>query len=539
MSRATWCESRPHLLPEDFVRLVEQLPQEAFLDERRPAAEELATRLRALETEARRRGDETTLATPRLQNVAGATQENGGAGQENGANASTLVRPAAGVTQSAPIEPLWRRPFLLGAFFTALILGGFGFFLIHSRSDVQADDRDDDAPRFTGPPIRVGILQSTSGTMADSGSAVVDATLLAIEEINKAGGIKGRPIEYLLRDGESDADSYAEGAERLIAEDKVSVIFGCWTSSGRKRVMPIVEKHHSLLLYPVQYEGLESSPNIVYLGGTPNQQILPAVRFCFAELGKRRFFLVGSDYIFPHAANEIIKDELKRLGATVVGEDYVPLGESNVQPVIDRILKSRADVILNTINGDSNRPFFRRLRQAGITPEKVPTVSFSIAEPELRLLGTRDMAGDYVACSYFMSLGDEANREFVKKFRARFGPERVTSDPMLAAYASVHVWAEAVAKAQTAEPKQVLAQLRDADFDGPGGTIKIDPKCLHAWKRSHGPHRRGSRIEVLWAPKCCWRRSVPAEPDASGVGDISFRAVSVLGRALGERGQLS
>ena len=348
--------------------------------------------------------------------------------------------------------------------------------------------------------IRIGWLSSLTGPLSSAAIAENQGVQFAIEEINKAGGIKGRPIEYLLRDGESDADSYAEGAERLIAEDKVSVIFGCWTSSGRKRVMPIVEKHHSLLLYPVQYEGLESSPNIVYLGGTPNQQILPAVRFCFAELGKRRFFLVGSDYIFPHAANEIIKDELKRLGATVVGEDYVPLGESNVQPVIDRILKSRADVILNTINGDSNRPFFRRLRQAGITPEKVPTVSFSIAEPELRLLGTRDMAGDYVACSYFMSLGDEANREFVKKFRARFGPERVTSDPMLAAYASVHVWAEAVAKAQTAEPKQVLAQLRDADFDGPGGTIKIDPKCLHAWKRFRmGRIDEGGRIEVLWS----------------------------------------
>src|SRR5262249_47321191 len=157
---------------------------------------------------------------------------------------------------------------------------------------------------------------------------------------------------------------------RLITEDRVRVIFGCWTSASRKEVLPIVEKHNHLLFYPVQYEGLEQSPNIVYCGAAPNQQIIPAVRYCYGFLGKRRFFLVGSDYVFPRVANAIIKDELKSLQGTLAGEEYIPLGDGDVADVVKKVQESGADVILNTINGDSNRAFFRRLRAAGITPQK-------------------------------------------------------------------------------------------------------------------------------------------------------------------------
>ncbi len=189
-----------------------------------------------------------------------------------------------------------------------------------------------------GQPIRVGILHSTSGTMAESESPVVDATLLAIRELNEAGGVLGRPVEAVVRDGRSDPEVFAKEARQLLAEDKISTVFGCWTSASRKTVEPIFERHDGLLFYPVQYEGLEECPNVVYLGATPNQQIIPAVRWAFAFLGKRRFFLVGSDYVFPRAANAIISDTLDEMNAEVVGEAYLPMGSYDVKPVVEQII---------------------------------------------------------------------------------------------------------------------------------------------------------------------------------------------------------
>jgi len=354
-------------------------------------------------------------------------------------------------------------------------------------------------PVFTGPPIRVGILQSLSGTMADSGMSVVDATVLAIEELNDNGGLLGRKIEYFLRDGQSDSAVFAQEAERLIIEDKVEVLFGCWTSAGRKEVKRIVEKHDHLLFYPVQYEGLELSPNIIYLGGTPNQQIVPAVQYFFANLDRRRFFLVGSDYVFPRAANEIIKDELKKLGGAVVGETYISLGDSSVQGVVDQIIAAKPDVILNTINGDTNRAFFRALRRAGITPDKVPTISFSISEHELRALGGKEMVGDYAAWDYFMSMQGEDNDAFIKKFRARYGAERLTSDPLLAGYESVYLWAKAVQQAGSTDPAKVRVALRTASIETIGGELKLEPDTLHAWRPFRlGKIVEGSVFEVVW-----------------------------------------
>jgi urea transport system substrate-binding protein len=246
----------------------------------------------------------------------------------------------------------------------------------------------------SGLPIKVGILNSMTGTMAESGSAVIDATLLAIDEVNQLGGVLGRPVQPIVKDGCSDSVVFAREAEKLIANDKVIAIFGCWTSSGRKMVVPVVERHNSLLLYPVQYEGMEESPNVIYLGATPNQQLIPAVKWAYAFLNKRRFFLVGSDYVFPRAANEVLKDHLKELGAETVGEAYLPLGGADAKPVVAQILQAKPDVILNTINGDSNVAFFRELRAAGIHPNAVPTISFSIGEEELRHLNVPAMAGD-------------------------------------------------------------------------------------------------------------------------------------------------
>ena len=225
----------------------------------------------------------------------------------------------------------------------------------------------------------MGVLHSLSGTMAISEKSVVDATLLAIGEINEQGGLLGRKIEPVVADGKSDWPTFASEAERLIAQEEVSTVFGCWTSASRKTVKPVFEKHDHLLFYPVQYEGLEACPNIVYTGAAPNQQIIPAVRWCFEHLG-RKFFLVGSDYVFPRTANEIIRDQLRSLHGEIVGEQYILLGSEDVQDAVQSIVAAKPDVILNTINGDTNVAFFRELRAAGITPEKIPTMSFSIAD---------------------------------------------------------------------------------------------------------------------------------------------------------------
>jgi len=265
---------------------------------------------------------------------------------------------------------------------------------------------------------------------------VAEATLLAIDEINAAGGLLGRQLEPVLADGRSDWPTFAAEATRLITEAKVHVIFGCWTSASRKSVKPVVEHYRHLLFYPVQYEWLETSPAIVYTGSAPNQQILPGVKWAFDHLGKR-FFLVGSDYVFPRTANAIIKDQLAALDGQVLGEVYGRLGSTDVREVVRSIVRAQPDVILNTINGDSNVAFFRELRAAGVTPQRLPTLSFSIAEHELQTLGVKEMVGDYAAWSYFQSVESPENARFVQRFRTKYGVDRVTDDPIQTAYFGV------------------------------------------------------------------------------------------------------
>ena len=240
------------------------------------------------------------------------------------------------------------------------------------------------------PPIRVGVLHSLSGTMAHSESPVVDATLLAIDELNQRGGLLGRRVQAIVVDGKSDTATFARGAEWLIKEKRALAIFGCWMSAHRKALLPVVERHDSLLVYPVQYEGLESSPNVFYLGAAPNQQIIPAIRWAFGFLNCKRLFLVGSDYIFPRIANEILRDQVKRMGGMIAGESYISSGGVEMASLVDDIAASKPDLIVNTINGDSYISFFRSLRTHGLTPDRIPVLSFSIGENELRSL---DIAG--------------------------------------------------------------------------------------------------------------------------------------------------
>jgi len=353
----------------------------------------------------------------------------------------------------------------------AIFVLGYAAFYLLERAETGNDS------------IRVGLLHSFTGTMKDSESAVADAVTLAVEEINDAGGLLGRPIEIVRADGASDETTFAREAERLIVEEKVSVLFGCWTSASRKAVKQVVEATDHLLFYPLQYEGMESSSNIVYTGAAPNQQIVPAVKWSMDTLGTR-VFLVGSDYIFPRMANVIIRDLVSALRGEVVGEEYLLLGSNDVGDVVEKIQQTRPDVIFNTINGSTNVAFFSELREAGITPADTPTMSFSIAEQELRNMGADvgKMAGDFAAWNYFQSLPTAENADFVSRFKRRFGADRVTSDPLDSAYSSVHLWANAVRDAQTEEVSAVRRVVVGQSYRAPGGLVYVDAVNQHTWK---------------------------------------------------------
>jgi urea transport system substrate-binding protein len=353
-------------------------------------------------------------------------------------------------------------------------------------------------PGVAPPPIPIGVIHSMSGTMAFSERPVVDATLLAIREINDSGGVLGRRIMPVIADGRSDWPTFAREAERLITTEKVVTLFGGWTSASRKSMRPVVERLDHLLMYPVQYEGLEDSLNIIYLGAAPNQQVIPATDWCVQKLKKKRIFLVGSDYVFPHSANAIIRDEAKRIGATIVGEEYLLLGDTDVSGVMKKLAAASPDIVLNTINGDSNISFFRALRAAGFTPDKLPTMSFSIGEGELSEMHGIELVGDYAAWNYFQSVARPENRAFEARFHAVYGAERPINDPMEAAYDGVYLWAQAVRAAGSTDVRAIRQALKGQKFDAPVAEIRIDPSNNHTWKPFRvGRIVAGNKFEVV------------------------------------------
>ncbi|NEQ24735.1 MAG: urea ABC transporter substrate-binding protein [Microcoleus sp. SIO2G3] len=327
----------------------------------------------------------------------------------------------------------------------------------------------------SGDTIKVGILHSLSGTMAISEKSVVDAEQLAIKEINAAGGVLGRQIQAVVEDGNSDWPTFAEKATKLIDEDKVAVVFGCWTSASRKAVLPVFESKNHMLWYPVQYEGQECSRNIFYTGAAPNQQIEPSVDWLLENKGKE-FFLVGSDYVFPRTANTIIKAQLAAKGGTTVGEDYLPLGNTEVTPIIAKIRQAlpNGGVIYNTLNGDSNVAFFKQMQGAGLTADKYPVMSVSIAEEEVQAIGKEYLLNQYAAWNYFMTVENPANTKFVDAFKAEYGDSRVTNDPMEAAYIAVYLWKQAVEKAGVTDIPAVATAAYGQTLEAPEGTVKMN-----------------------------------------------------------------
>ncbi len=347
------------------------------------------------------------------------------------------------------------------------------------------------------PPIRIGVLHSISGNMAASERPLVDAVRLAVEEINAAGGLLGRPVELIVADGKSDNAVFAAEAERLITAERVSALFACWTSSCRKAVKPVVEKHRHLMFYPLQYEGLEQSSHIYYTGSAPNQQIIPGTRWALDTLGKR-VYLIGSDYVFPRTANLIIRDLVQANRGTVLAERYRPLGDHDFRSIIDELRTLRPDVVLNTVNGDSNVHFFRALRAAKLGD--IPVMSFSVAEMELKAISPEAFhPNHYAVWNYFQTLPGEANRRFVEAFRQRYGTDQVTSDPMEASYVGTRLWAQAVHDARTDDPKAVNLAMGLQSIAAPSGIAAVDRRSRHLWKQVRvGKAREDGQFDVVW-----------------------------------------
>ncbi|WP_171649798.1 urea ABC transporter substrate-binding protein [Paenibacillus foliorum] len=369
-----------------------------------------------------------------------------------------------------------------------------------TKTDVKPEAGKDEA-------IPVGILHSLTGTMSISEVSVKDAEIMAIEEINKAGGVLGKQLKPIIEDGASDWPTFAEKTKKLLQKDKTAVIFGGWTSSSRKAVLPVVEQNKGLFFYPVQYEGLESSPYIFYTGATTNQQIVPAVTWLLQNKGKK-FFLLGSDYVFPRTANKIIKEQLKAEGGELIAEEYTPLGHTDYNTIISKIKKDKPDVIFNTLNGDSNVAFFKQLKDAGISAKDLTTLSVSIAEEEIRGIGASVLEGHYAAWNYYQTTDTPENKKFVEAYKAKYGKDRVTDDPIEAGYFGVYLWAEAVKKAGSFDVEKVKAAAKGLEFNAPGGKVMIDGDNQHVYKTV-----RIGQVQADGQFKEVWNSGKPVKPD--------------------------
>ena len=355
--------------------------------------------------------------------------------------------------------------------------------------------------KATGPPVNVGVLQSLTGTMAISEVTVKNAEMLAIDQINGAGGVLGHKLVPIVEDGASDPAIFAQKAQKLLEQDKVVAVFGGWTSASRKAMLPVFERFHGLLWYPVQFEGNECSPDIMYSGAQPNQQILPALDWAF-EKGYKRIFLLGSDYVFPRTANLILKKHILHRGGVVAGEEYVPLGGTDFSSVVTKIRLARPQIIFNTLNGDSNVSFFKQMTAVGMPPSKLPVMSFSIAEQEAKAMGSSLVAGSYAAWNYFESLDNDSNKKLVAAYGSKFGAGSVLDDPMVHGYIDVILWAAAVKKAGGFDPNAVRKAAVQLGWTSSAmGRVKFAPNQSLYQTAYVGILQPDGMFKILWQSK--------------------------------------
>ena len=367
-------------------------------------------------------------------------------------------------------------------------------------------DESGSAPGTAGDPIKVGVLHSLSGTMAISETTLKDTILMMVDEQNAKGGLLGRPVEAVVVDPASDWPLFAERARELLESDQVDVVFGCWTSVSRKSVLPVFEENNGLLFYPVQYEGEESSKNVIYTGAAPNQQAIPAVDYLMNEVGIERWVLEGTDYVYPRTTNRILEAYLKQQG--VADEDidinYTPFGHSDWQTRVSAIRRfgaaGKPTAVVSTINGDANVPFYLELANQEVSADDIPVVAFSVGEEELSGLDTTPLVGHLAAWNYFQSVDSPANAEFIAQWKEFVdNQDRTTNDPMEAHFVGFNLWAQAVEQAGTTEVDAVLAALPGTETPNlTGGMARVLPNH-HITKPVYiGEVQANGQFDVVW-----------------------------------------
>lgn len=362
---------------------------------------------------------------------------------------------------------LKRRQFLTAAAASGAALAAPGFI----RSAMAAGD-----------PIKVGALYSQTGGLSVVEKMLAAAVQMAASEINAAGGVMGRPIEVIVDDGASDPKTYAEKAQKQVLRDKVSTVFGCHTSASRKAVLPIFERRGAMLFYQTHYEGFECSPNVVYSGAVPNQQLGNYIPWIIEKLGKKKFFIVGSNYVYPREMAKVSKGLIEAGGAEWVADEYLELGHSEWAVMVNKIKESGADVVLSNVVGDSIISFYREFINQGLSHKDIPICATVTSEIEIAAMGPEYAAGSYTSFPYFMSLDTPANHSFIERFRAFVGdPAAPTYHSLEAAYFQVFLWKQAVEKAGDTSAEAIRAGVRGQSYAAPGGEVKVDEDNLHCW----------------------------------------------------------
>jgi urea transport system substrate-binding protein len=382
------------------------------------------------------------------------------------------------------------------------------------------------APAAAQETIKVGILHSLSGTMAISETTLKDVMLMLIDEQNKKGGLLGKKLEAVVVDPASNWPLFAEKARELITKDKVSAVFGCWTSVSRKSVLPVFKELNSILFYPVQYEGEESERNVFYTGAAPNQQAIPAVDYLMKEEKVQRWVLAGTDYVYPRTTNKILEAYLKAKGVSPndIMINYTPFGHSDWQTIVSDIKKfgstGKKTAVVSTINGDANVPFYKELGNAGIKATDIPVVAFSVGEEELAGIDTKPLVGHLAAWNYFQSIDTPANKDFIAKWKAfTKNDKRVTNDPMEAHVVGFAMWVKAVEKAGTTDPDKVIDALPGIEAPNlTGGISKMLPNHHITKPVFIGEIKGDGQFDVVWkteglVPGDAWSKELDGSKD--------------------------
>ncbi|CAK7254712.1 MULTISPECIES: transporter substrate-binding domain-containing protein [Shinella] len=368
----------------------------------------------------------------------------------------------------------------------------------------------------TSAPWRVGVLFSKTGFMSVIEETQLRGTLIAIDEINDRGGVNGRPIEPIVYDPGSEIRSYGQYAKRLMVEDGVSTIFGCYTSASRKAVLPVVERLDGLLWYPTLYEGFEFSPNVIYTGATPNQNSVQLCKALMSQFGNR-FFFVGSDYVYPRESNRVMRELVRNNGGTVVGERYLRLeaDRSEFVPLVREIKQAQPDVIFSTVVGESTTFLYQAYHDLGLNPKTVPIASLTTTEAEIRAMGYDVGEGHYTAASYFQGIETARNSSFVSHYQKRYGDDEPTNMCLEASYFQVNLFARTLEETNSLDTRQLRTFVMGAEFEAPQGSVSINPVWGHAdvWTRIGRANRQG-QFDIVFQSQA----SVKADPYLIGYG---------------------